>query len=238
VATTLDKPAGLPVFPPHSDPAGDCLLTHLLERQPWRCRIPWPAGFEGGIAHRLDNSTSGAILVADDLEELARIREYFREHRFSKDYLLLAARDVPWDSHECLRPIAHDPRRKNRVVVQRGRNTPHRGKWYPAQTRFVRVGGRLWRATMRSGVMHQIRVHAAFLGIPILGDRTYGGGAAPADLPGPGFYLHHVGLRADDGLETQRVPDPYWSQSPRPPRSEEGTTHEQRRPDRTMGRFP
>src|SRR5208283_1325408 len=94
--TTFNKPAGLPVFPPHADPAGDCVLRRLLDHEPWRKQIPWPAGFEGGLAHRLDNATSGAVLAANDLQELTVIRDYFRDHRLVKTYLLLAAKDVPW----------------------------------------------------------------------------------------------------------------------------------------------
>src|SRR5690606_11456797 len=70
VFRTLSKPAGLPVFPPHADPAGDCLLARLLAEEPWRAALPWPAGFDGGIAHRLDVSTSGAVLAASDPDAL------------------------------------------------------------------------------------------------------------------------------------------------------------------------
>ncbi|MEX0774798.1 MAG: RNA pseudouridine synthase [Phycisphaeraceae bacterium] len=211
--TTLHKPAGLPVFPPHDDPAGDCLLARLLRDQPWRRDIAWPQGFAGGIAHRLDNATSGAVLIADTLDELNQLRRWFAEHRLTKRYLLLAAKDVAWDDNVCDKPIAHHPRRRNRMVVQRGQNTPHRGKWYPAQTHFVRLRGRLFQATIHSGVMHQIRVHAAFVGIPIQGDPLYGGGDAPEDAPaGVTVYLHHQGMTGPDGFMTDRVPDPAWIQ--------------------------
>lgn len=211
--TTLDKPAGLPVFPPHAEPEGDCLLKRLLADQSWRNDVPWPEGFEGGIAHRLDNSTSGAILVADDLQELQHIRECFRDHRFTKTYLLLTARHVPWDENICDKPIAHDKQKRSRMTVQRGNNTPHRGQWYPAETGFRRVRGWLFEATMSTGVMHQIRVHAAFLGIPLLGDKLYGGGETPEDAPqGVMFFLHHVGLVGPQNLRTTPVPTPEWAQ--------------------------
>lgn len=210
--TTLDKPAGLPVFPPHAGPEGDCLLKKLLADQPWRCEIVWPEGFEGGISHRLDNSTSGAILVADNLDELRRIRDCFHEHRFTKTYLFLAAKDVPWDENACDKSLSHDKQKRNRMTVQRGRNTPHRGQWYPAKTSFRRVCGPLFEATMSTGVMHQIRVHAAFLGIPILGDKLYGGGPTPHDAPrGLTFFLHHVGLIGPQDLRTKRIPTPPWA---------------------------
>jgi 23S rRNA pseudouridine1911/1915/1917 synthase len=206
----VNKPAGIPVFPPHDDPGGDCVLARLLADEPERGAVDWPDGFTAGVLHRLDTGTSGAIAVADDPEDLRVLRALFRERLLVKRYLLLAARDPVWDEHVVEVPIAHDPRHRGRVVVQRGRDTPHRGRWLPARTVFRRVDGRLFEAEMRTGVMHQIRVHAAFLGIPILGDRRYGGGFTPEGT----FCLHHRGFSGPDGLRTAAVPDPSWVNSP------------------------
>ncbi len=215
MSLTLSKPAGLTVLPPHHDPEGDCILKRLLADQPWRRDVAWPPGFEGGIAHRLDNSTSGAVIVADSLEELAALRAHFRDHRFIKTYLMLAAFEVDWQKRTCDRPIAHHPRKKNRMVVQADENTPHRGKWYPAHSAFQHLHGRLWEVRITSGVMHQIRAHGGFLGIPVLGDRLYGG--TPRNLfptgnsPQMRFYLHHVGLNGPDGFHTDPVLIPAWA---------------------------
>ncbi len=58
---------------------------------------------------------------------------------------------------------------------------------------------------MRTGVMHQIRVHAAFVGLPLRGDHRYGGGRRDG-----GFFLHHVGLEGA-GFATSPVPWPDWA---------------------------
>jgi 23S rRNA pseudouridine1911/1915/1917 synthase len=208
---TLCKPAGLPVFPPHDDPSGDCLLRRLLADAPERARQDWPPGFDGGLAHRLDTSTSGAVLVADDPAELAVIRAAFSGRQLTKTYLLRTARPPAWSDNACDRAIGHDKQHRRRMVVQRGHATPHRGAWHPAETRFRALGGDLLEATMSTGVMHQIRVHAAFLGVPLLGDALYGGGRPPDDAPdGLTFFLHHVGLTGP-GVATDPVPLPGWA---------------------------
>jgi len=211
----VHKPPGLPCFRPHSDPDGDCVLARLLEEWPELADHTWPLGFDAGIAHRLDISTSGLLLVARSPAALLALRSRFSERRLDKTYLFLTSRDVPWDRNACGRPIAHARRRKGRVVVQRGNNTPHRGRWRDAETHFERVGPVdgglwLWRATMRTGVMHQIRVHSAFVGLALAGDRVYGGGELALARPdGVDFALHHVGLEGDD-LHPTKVPPPAW----------------------------
>ncbi len=213
------KPAGLPVFPPHADRAGDCALARLLTLRPELGAQPFPEGFEGGIAHRLDNPTSGALLVARDPEALGWLRGLFAAKSLDKRYLFLSAREVPWDQHTVRAPLAHDSRRRDRMVAQRGAQTPHRGRWYEAETRLRRVGrtalGGLWEASIRTGVMHQIRVHAASVGLALRGDRIYGGGEplGATDLPGlpegAPFLLHHLGVRHPE-LPAARCPPPAW----------------------------
>ena len=163
---------------------------------------------------------SGAVAVAEDLEELAALREAFRGKRLRKTYRFVSRRDVPWNDGGCDRAIAHDRRKKRRMVVQRGPHTPHRGKWLPAETRFTRVGegphGPVWQASMRTGVMHQIRVHAAFVGLVLAGDPVYGGGEpVPGGAP---FALHHVGF-VGAGFATGPVEPPPWSVCPQSSRS-------------------
>jgi len=203
--SAVNKPAGLPVFAPHEMRDGDCVLNRWRKQRPEADHIAWPDGFAGGIVHRLDNATSGQLLIAHDLASLKALRALFAARVLAKSYRFVSTKDVSWDSHGVDTPLAHDRRRRSRMVVQRGRNTPHRGKWLTAHTRFARVGpldggGTLWVAEMNSGVMHQIRVHAASVGIALAGDRHYGGGPAmtcarPPNVP---FLLHHVGLVGPD----------------------------------------
>lgn len=208
MARSLSKAPGITVLPRRQRPESLSLLAAVLDEDPWRADVPWPVGFAGGLAHRLDVPTSGVVLLADDLAELHWLRDLFARHVLHKTYLFESARDVPWDRSRCDLPLAHDRRHRGRMVVQRGRSTPHRGRWFPAETELQRVDGHLWAATMRTGVTHQIRVHAAFLGLALAGDRRYGGGP-PLDGPAS-FRLHHVGLRGP-GLRTDPVPLPGWA---------------------------
>jgi len=208
----LAKPAGIPVFPPHGDPTGDCVLARGVDLGIFDLRLDWPEGFAGGIVHRLDTPTSGQLIAATSLQDLARLRALFASGSLRKTYRFLTAREVLWDAHEVNVPIAHDPRRKDRMVVARGASTPHRGRWYPARTSLRRIGPVpgfwMWEAVIETGVMHQIRVHAASVGLALAGDRIYGGGAP---LPGLApFLLHHLGLRGP-WFEPPRCPLPaYW----------------------------
>jgi 23S rRNA-/tRNA-specific pseudouridylate synthase len=211
---TAVKPAGLPVFPPHSDPKGDCVL-HRLQNHFQPPAEGWPEGFAGGIAHRLDIPTSGQLLVAHSIEDLGWLRELFSSRSLLKRYRFLTSRVVPWSEHKVERPIAHDRRNRRRMVIQRGAQTPHRGKWLPAVTEFRYLGAtdgalHLWEARMRTGVMHQIRLHAASVGLALAGDRLYGGGEWIFERPeGAHFALHHLGVEGP-GLTPEAIPVPAW----------------------------
>ncbi len=215
--STFAKPAGVPVFPPHDDPGGDCVLRRLLAEHPHQADLPWPDGFAGGLLHRLDTSTSGAVAFARDLEELAFVRGLFANHQLLKSYVFRAARAPDWVVERCDRPLAHHPRKRDRMVVQRSPSTDHRGRWYPAVTWFRRGAGDLVHAAMSTGVMHQIRAHASFVGAPLAGDAQYGGGPTPDGAP-PGlhFYLHHLGFAAElpDGTDLVSAPvqPPAWTE--------------------------
>lgn len=189
----INKPSGIPVFP-KKNTEEDSLLTRLCAMEPHRMALEWPEGFMGGIVHRLDTPTSGGLLVAEDRNQVWMLREQFSNKSLEKRYLFLSAKPPRWETHRCDAPLAHDRKKKGNMVPKRGNNTPHRGKWYRATTTFRHLGREqgisLWEAVMHSGVMHQIRVHAAFLGIALLGDRRYGGGETPEYFPST-FALHH-----------------------------------------------
>jgi 23S rRNA pseudouridine1911/1915/1917 synthase len=189
----LLKPAGVPVFPPHADPAGDCVYTRLCAARPERA-AGWPAGFEGGIAHRLDNPTSGLLVIAKTPRDLEMLRAEFASHTLRKFYLFRSSSIVGFREIVRTDPIAHHPNRKDRMVPQRHPKIPHRGRWYDAWTRFTARGEGWWQAEIRTGVTHQIRVHALAAGIPLDNDPIYRPQTPEDPLPSdaPRLTLHHA----------------------------------------------
>lgn len=186
-----NKPGGLPVFPLHQDPASDCVLKRLLAELPEQAQ-GFRAGFEGGIAHRLDTPTSGLLLIARSPQALQRARRAFESKRLTKSYRFLSPTPLEPRRQSLDQAVAHHPKNRRKMVVRRNAGTKRRGRWYPAHTQLRHIRGALHEAVITTGVMHQIRVHAAFAGVPLLGDTLYGG---EPSLSGPGFYLHHAHLK-------------------------------------------
>jgi 23S rRNA-/tRNA-specific pseudouridylate synthase len=206
----LEKPAGLPVFPPHAAPTGDSLHRWFLQARPEQDQ-DFPEGFSAGLVHRLDTSTSGVVLAARSLRALVRAREAFATGRLRKTYRFLTHKTVSWTTHLVTTELAHHHRRKDRMVARRSTGTQHRGRWYPAETRLRHLGNGLWEAEIKTGVMHQIRVHAASVGLALTGDRIYGGGPLPPDggPEGVRFALHHQGMFGA-GITSPILPKPDW----------------------------
>ncbi len=213
----LWKPPGMTVFPSRgAQGAGPSLLEALLTLAPEQGRAPWPPGYEGGIAHRLDNGTSGLVVVARDPDTLAGVRADLAARRIEKTYRFVTDRTVAWDTHVAAVAIGHDRRRKGRMVPRRGERTPHRGRWYEAETLFRRSGPWTWEARIRTGVTHQVRLHAAWVGLALLGDRPYGGHPFPPGVlavladSSPPFLLHHVSDSGPGWESPVAPPPPSW----------------------------
>lgn len=163
----LDKPAGLAVHPGPSTP--DSLEDHLDALRLGFQRRPQ-------LAHRLDRDTSGCLVLGRHPKAVKRLSGLFSEGRITKTYWAVVAGGPDADSGVIDAPLHKISSREVgwRVVVDPG------GK--PSRTRFQvlqRQPGRTLVAFMpETGRTHQIRVHAAHRGWPILGDSVYGVGLA------------------------------------------------------------
>jgi 23S rRNA pseudouridine1911/1915/1917 synthase len=183
----LAKPAGVPSHPLAAREVGT-LANALVARFP-ECAELGDDPREAGLAHRLDTGTSGVILAARTQAAWRALRDAFAAHRVDKRYLALVAAVVSAPG-ESARSLARsgDGRRARIAAVEEG-GLPARTVWTVAR----RLGGyTLLSCESKTGRMHQIRVHLADRGWPIVGDELYGGPAPPAPLAG--HFLHAAGL--------------------------------------------
>ncbi|MBM3533979.1 MAG: RNA pseudouridine synthase [Alphaproteobacteria bacterium] len=167
----LDKPAGLPV---HAGPGGG----ENLEQHFVHLRFGLP--HSPALAHRLDRDTSGCLVLGRHRKALSRLGKLFQSGRVEKTY---------WAITEGI-PAA----REGRIALPLAKETPKSGwkmvvdrdKGQAAVTDYRVLGtgdGKAWiECHPRTGRTHQIRVHLAALGCPVLGDPVYGAGGGPLHL--------------------------------------------------------
>lgn len=184
----LDKPAGLCVHPAPGHGSGtlvNALLHHCGGGLPGINGVARP-----GIVHRLDKDTSGLLVVAKTERAQTALVEQFSAHSVLKEYLALVKGVVTPPRGTVDKPIGRHPvDRKRMAVVPTGR---------PAVSRYVCLASvpeaSLVRVRIETGRTHQIRVHMASLGHPVVGDPTYSR-PSPALPPCARQMLHAAHIR-------------------------------------------
>ena len=166
----VDKPMGLLAHPSHREKSGT--LTNGLAYHFWEKH---GEAIRPGLVHRLDRNTSGVMVVAKTARAHRTLSKHFRERWVRKIYLGLVSGRVEAESGEIDAPIGCDPQTWPKWKVMAD------GK--PAQTRY-RVRRRFANHTLLeleplTGRTHQLRIHCALIGHPIVGDPVY----APASDP-------------------------------------------------------
>jgi len=163
----INKPAGMVVHPSKGHDAGtlvNALLAHCEDL----------SGIGGvkrpGIVHRLDKDTSGLLVVAKHDQAHHALADQLRTRTMSRQYLAICWGEPSWETMTVDQPIGRHPsRRQEMAVVETGRR---------AVTHFTRREGfitaALLAAKLETGRTHQVRVHATWLGHPLLGDPVYG----------------------------------------------------------------
>jgi len=163
----VDKPAGLVVHPSYKHPGGT-LLDALMAREP-----AWLPDTRPSLVGRLDKQTSGLVLVAKHARAHAALQHILASREAEKIYMAIV-RGTPPLSGTIDLPLTHDPiDRRRRIVAEGGA---------PSATEFECLAAgvcahgpvAVLRCRLRTGRRHQIRVHLAASGWPIVGDAVYG----------------------------------------------------------------
>ena len=179
----INKPAGLVVHPAAGNWSGTVLNGLLHRYGDAAAGLP-----RAGIVHRLDKETSGLMVVARTLEAQTDLVRQLQARTVKRRYLALVWGNMR-DEGTIDAPIGRDPRERTRMAVVTGAS----GK--PARTHFRRIDSAIWErqpvsaihCDLETGRTHQIRVHCAHIGHPLLGDPVYGrarGKRSVAPLPG------------------------------------------------------
>jgi 23S rRNA pseudouridine1911/1915/1917 synthase len=208
----LNKPAGQVIHPAPGHRSGT-LANGLLAHCPWPDTQGRP-----GIVHRLDRDTSGAIVFAKTATALTQLHQQFKAKTAQRKYLgLVEGLVAPLSSPEhgtINQPIGQHPDDRHRYTILAEANGGRSAiTHWQIRTRFDR--NTLLELTLETGRSHQIRVHCASIGHPLVGDRLYGAiQTSPNPSQAPGQHLHAWTLRLqhpETGHPIEAIaPPPRW----------------------------
>jgi len=164
----INKPAGVVVHPANGNPDGT-LLNALLYHYPELAAIP-----RAGIVHRLDKETSGLLVVARTLAAQHALVSQLQARSVSREYVAVARGHLEGDGSVRANIGRHPVDRKRMAVVAGGREAISHYRVVRQFAHHTEL-----RVSLETGRTHQIRVHMAHIGHPLLGDPVYGGRPRP-----------------------------------------------------------
>jgi len=164
----INKPAGLVVHPApgnYEHTLASALLYHFKKLSDINPQRP-------GIVHRLDKDTSGLLVVARNNSAHLDLARQFAEHTIKRKYVAIVKGKMEFDEQVIELPIGRHPYKRKNMSVGFGKNTKYAKTYYRTLKRTDEFS--LLELEPFTGRTHQLRVHLAFLGHPILGDNKYG----------------------------------------------------------------
>ena len=185
----VNKPKGMVVHPAPGNYTGT-LVNALL----WHCRGSL-SGINGvirpGIVHRIDKDTSGLLIVAKNDRAHQALAEQIKAHTFTREYEAIVHGHFRESSFTVDAPIGRSPgdRKKMAVTAKNSRNAVTHVEVLEELPGFSHI-----RCRLETGRTHQIRVHLAYLGHPVLGDVVYGPKKPALDTRGQCLHARTIGF--------------------------------------------
>ncbi len=168
------KPIGQATTPGKAE---DSLVEAVFKKFPTLKKVSGFAPGEGGLLYRLDTDTSGLVIFACTNKAFKAFKKASYDHEIEKHYRALVKGNPKKKAGEISMEIAHHPKSSARMVVKIKGDEKKRGKWRTAKTQYKVVkkvkGNALVEAVIHQGARHQIRVHMAAMGYPLLNDPLY-----------------------------------------------------------------
>lgn len=186
----IDKPAGLLSVPGKGADKQDCAAS--------RVRAAFAHATGPLVVHRLDMDTSGLLLLALDEDAQRELSRQFEAREVGKAYVALVEGVPRGEGGVIDVPMRLDVYRRPYQIVDRVQGKPARTRWAVTAIEADRTRLRLWPETGRT---HQLRVHCAHMGHPIVGDVLYGSGSAGDDR----LMLHAAELSFRDPTDRIEV---------------------------------
>ena len=206
----VNKAKGMVVHPAAGNPNGtlvNALLAHCGDQL---------SGINGvcrpGIVHRIDKDTSGLLIVAKNDTAHVGLAEQIKQHSFKRQYEAVIHGHLKQSQGTVDAPIGRHPndRKKMTVTDKNARNAVTHYTVLQEYPQFSHI-----RLQLETGRTHQIRVHMAYLGHPVVGDAVYGHEKAPLGIQGQCLHARCIGFvhpRTGEYLEFDRDPPPYFQQ--------------------------
>ena len=190
----INKPQGMVVHPAHGNYSGtvvNALLSHCGSLSDYNSLTGINGVMRPGIVHRIDKDTSGIIVIAKTNEAHLSLSEQLKEHSITRKYTALLEGRLKDDAGRIETLIGRNPKDRKQMAVVSG-NGKKAVTHYRVLERFD--SNTLIEAVLETGRTHQIRVHMAYLGHPLVGDTVYGHKKQKFDTKGQLLHARILGF--------------------------------------------